>query len=212
MRILKKSYNLSGAGLIEILIAMVIFAIAIVAITSLNAKNFRQIKANEISDLSNKLMISSLEYLKAPTTSTGEGTGIQEIIEGFLAYGDDFACVKVEGDIITGAFSILEVEGSGCGSDLIKIPANRIQVGDCLNGSPYKISTGEGSGLEGLNICNQIIIQRQEKNEISGTPDGYFIISRVVYETPIKNTQNNTNFYVNEIYGFRPLTYEETGQ
>lgn len=203
----KKNNNFSAAGLIEILIAMVIFAIAIVAITSLNAKNFRQIKANEISDLANKLMISSLEYLKAPTTNTEQGEGIQEIIEGFLG-SDDFTCLKVNGNIDTSAFSIEEVTGFECPSNLIENPEKRLKFNEC-NGSSYKLQANQGSGLEGLNICNQIIIKRQERDELANTPDGFFIISRVVYETPVKNTQNNSNFYVNEIYGFRPLTYEE---
>lgn len=202
-----KNRKLKAAGLIEILIAMVIFAIAIVAITSLNAKNYRQIKANEITDLANKLMVSSLEYLKAPTTNTLEGNGIQEQLEAFFQDDPtkDYICIRVDGEIDSNDFNITKVT---CPNDPLT-SANRLKFDECTNGSEYLLDSSIGSGLEGITICNQIVVEKQLSTSVPGRPDGYKIISRVVYKTPIWNKDNESYFYINEIFGFRPFTFEQ---
>lgn len=62
----KSNKNFSAWGLVEILISMAIYAVAIVSITSLNAKNYYKIRENELADRSNKLLISAVEYFKSP--------------------------------------------------------------------------------------------------------------------------------------------------
>lgn len=188
--------NFKASGLIEMMIAMSIFAVAIVAITSLNARNYRQIKANEITDFSNKLMVSSLEYLKSPTTSSDEG--VQDIIENALNQSNTgYACFKLIEKVNSIDYSLSSVLQSDCNINI------RIDKNGCTANSVYKVSINStiNPNLAGLNICNQIIVKKDILNK------GYFLISRVVYQSPIIQ-EDNSYFLLNEIFGFRPFTYE----
>jgi len=185
--------KLNASGLIEMLIAMAIFAIAIVAITSLNAKNYQQIKTNEITDIANRIMVSNLEFMKAPTTTTNlgsSGQGIQELLESYLTTPSDVVCFKPTSplDNITN-FDVAQVT-TPC-------PA-KINRCDTSN-TAYKLANPTNSVLSGLWICNQIIVRMDPVQR------GYVINSVIVFQTP---KSSPTVPVVNEIIGFRPFTYE----
>jgi Tfp pilus assembly protein PilV len=185
--------RLNASGLIEMLIAMAIFAIAIVAITALNAKNYQQIKTNEITDIANRIMVSNLEFMKAPTTTTNlgsSGQGIQELLESYLTSPSDVVCFRPTAplDNITN-FDVAQVT-TPCPTKI-----NRCDTSN----TAYKLTNPTNSVLSGLWICNQIIVRMDPVQR------GYVINSVIVYQTP---KSSPTVPVVNEIIGFRPFTYE----
>jgi Tfp pilus assembly protein FimT len=192
---INKNKKLKASGLIEMLIAMAIFAVAIVAITALNAKNYQQIKTNEITDVANRIMVSNLEFMKAPTTTTNlgsSGQGIQELLESYLSSPSDIVCFKPTAplDNITN-FDVVQVT-TPCSI------TTKINKCDTSN-SAYKLTAPSSTALAGLWICNQIIVRMDPIQR------GYIINSVIVYQTP---KSSPTDPVVNEIIGFRPFTYE----
>jgi hypothetical protein len=205
-----KNKKMKAYGLVEILISMAIFAVAIISITSLNAKNFKQIKANEISDLSNKLMVSTLEYMKSPSTG-GVVESIQDKMEAALLNDlDGVVCFYIAGDIMNiwaaEIYANFQIEPTTLNCDVnaasLTTSNYRLQPNSCTSSSVYLIGTTD-TVLQGLKICNQIIVKRDAISR------GYLLISRVAYEKGVYDSTTNSSFGVNEIFGFRPYTYEE---
>jgi hypothetical protein len=199
---IKKQFK--ALGLIEILISMAIFAFAIIIITSLNAKNFKQIKSNEITDVANKLMLSTLEFMKSPTTNTASGVvgaGVQQLIESVYAAhpGRTDICFSLISRMDENNFTLND-QTLNCTDGLSSNSALRLN--NCILGNNYRVLANSPS-LSGLMICNQVVVRKDS------TQKGYFIVSRVVYTTPNSNFNTPNPVVINELFGFRPYTYEE---
>lgn len=209
--------KIKAAGLIEMLIAMAIFAIAVISITSLNAKNYMQIKTNELNDFANIFMVSSMEFMKTPTSTTASGTAVQKLIEDALIArggGEDEVCFRMTGDMGAAipTFGIVHVNNSllcpnniaGTAPAEVTIRNNTLNLSNCNTSNTYRVSIS-GANITGLLACNIIIVKKVQTTQ----QQGYFIISRIVYRTPLKDPTTNSQFRVNEIFGFRPFTYEQ---
>lgn len=189
---------------------MAIFAMGVIALTSLNAQNYRQVKANEIADLANKIMVSTLEYMKSPSGSDAEDVdSVQNILDQALA-SNEKACFALIGNIDQGStFQIGAVTNPvycPTGVESILNDSARLEWERCADAlSPYNQldASSYSPNLQGLKICNQLIVTRDDIER------GYIIISRVVYEKGLYDSSTNSNYSYNEIFGFRPYTYEE---
>jgi prepilin-type N-terminal cleavage/methylation domain-containing protein len=171
-----------GFGIIEILISLAIFAIGVISITSLNAKTYRVIKNNELSDFADRTMVKALEYFKSPTTSD-----IQDKLEGWILSGGgtEAYCSIISTSTIDESIK-LEFEYQDAGNYFPKPPT-------CLSGNPYKLNTSAESIYKDFYICEQIFVEKMT--------NGYKITSKVVYKI---DTETKTN----QLIGYRPFTYE----
>ena len=196
------------------LIAMAIFAIAVISITSLNARSYMQIKTNELNDFANIFMVSSMEFMKTPTSTTASGTAVQTLIENAIAAsGSTEVCFRMTGAINEAAptFGIIHVNNpllcpsgiAGTTPADIAVRNSVLNLTNCNTSNTYRLSI-TGVNISGLLACNIIIVKKVQTPQ----QQGYFIISRISYRTPIKDPTTNSQFRVNEIFGFRPFTYE----
>lgn len=150
--------KIKGFGLFEILISLVLFAVGVIAVTSLNAKTYKIIKNNELADFADRTMVKSLEYFKTPTTSD-----VQAQIEGWTGTSPFRANTYIT--------SIVD-ESSGLTFSLKDNLFAPISI--CDSTSSFKLKTTVGSIYEGFNICEQTIIEKKI--------NGYKITSRIVYD------------------------------
>jgi len=177
-------------GLIEILISLAIFALAIISITSTNAKTYRIVKNNELADFSNRTMVKTLEFFKAPTTDSlvaGIQQSTQKIIENALINNPPNPTKSVTFK----SNSIIDTNAQLTFQEVENNPISKIIT--CDSGSTYKVAVSPNSGYTGFDLCNQIIIEKKN--------DGYLIRSRIVYQ--IREITK-----INELIGYRPFTYD----
>ena len=177
--------KLKAWSLIEILIAMTIFAVAIIGITSLNAKNFLVIKRNEQQDQASRVMISVLEFFKSPTKES-QTTIINKL--GSTAPG-----VPIH--------LIVNTNDSNYSDIFVDTPFNWKEAAwtsgalvDCTASTANGRIGFKSSGFsDGFHICLQTDIQKQSY--------GYLITVKMLY-------LDSANALVTKsLIGYRPFTY-----
>ena len=191
MQLHHKNKKLNAFGLFEIVLSLAIFGIGIISLTSMNAKTYKVIKNNELSDFANRTMVKTLEFFKSPTTSS---TGTQQSTQKIISDAMFNEPVKILPPFITIQFNIDPSAMIDTTDQLAFIKnSDSTPIVDCSSTSSYKVFVSSGSNYEGLIICNQIIVDKMT--------NGYKITSRIVYiiDGEIKK---------NELIGYRPFTYE----
>jgi hypothetical protein len=178
--------KIKGFGLFEIVISLAIFAVGVITITSLNVRTYRVIKNNELMDFADRTMVKSLEYFKSPTTNDSATTkGVQAQLETWML-SSKVANVAISQDSpIDDSKELVFVNQS---STKLKINES------CFSSSLYKLKIDSNSLYGGLNICEQVIIEKKD--------NGYVITSIIVYQI---DGETKTR----QLIGYRPFTYEE---
>jgi hypothetical protein len=180
--------TLKASGLIEVMIAMTIFAVAVITITSMNANNYRTVKDNELEDLANQQMIKAMEFFKSPTTGNAANS-LQRILILDIPNIGNIACYTIITpiDATQTTLSIL-LRGNTL--------AACAKITSCNTTPNYDLQFGTNSNA--FPICNQIIVVKKSY--------GYEVTSRIAYKLGIKQPPAGTHF-VNELIGFRLFTY-----
>jgi len=176
--------KIKGFGLFEILISLVLFAVGVIAVTSLNAKTYKIIKNNELADFADRTMVKSLEYFKTPTTSD-----VQAQIEDWISLS---TYPNLRANCYISPTSIVDDSGE---LEFTRLDDSSTLYDKCDSSIPpvYRLRTKVGSLYEGFNICEEVIVEKKT--------NGYKITSRVVYDI-------GTETKVNQLIGYRPFTYE----
>jgi len=200
-----KSRNKSAQSLIEMLIAMTIFAVGVIGITALNASSFRTVKDNELEDLANQHMVKTLEYLKTGTTlNVTNGIAIQKFIEDAINNTNSscYNCNNSPTDQTVCFHVTTPIDSTGNILNLAQVDEGAnggcVPITSCPN--TYKLNATDPN-LSGFQVCNQIIVTRVTSGE-----DGYMITSRINYQLG-NRIPSSGSFFVNEIIGFRPFTF-----
>lgn len=145
----KKKYR--AFGLVEALIGIAIFGVAIVVATAVSIDSLKQVKENEVADFANSVMVQTLEFSKsnkvALTTLQGNG--------------NTFQAFKIDG-------SLENITGISLQNDTTKLASNA-----CSTTSPYYINIDWPEYTEST-LCNQIIVEATSSGNFK-------ITSRVVY-------------------------------
>ena len=173
-------------GLVEILVAMTIYGVAIIAITSLNARNYNVIRNNELTDRANKVMISATEFFKSPSEDVNRKYLTQQ---NFPSSG------------ITRSF-VLDTNSRDIRFDTnnpIKMnwisPNTNTIPNDCTESNPSRISffLKQSNTPDNFLVCVRVNITRMSK--------GYKIDTQMVYK-------KGADWITNNLIGYRPFTYE----
>lgn len=179
--------RLKGWGLVEILISMTIFGIAIIGITALNVKNLKTVRENELADQANKVMIAGLEYFKSPPQE------VQELLMDTIKDDVEAADFVLNDETKTVDFS----QGTrkyGFVSSLTfpdKIEPTKIPEGKCTKGGAGEVIFA-GSDFR---MCMHVLINKQSY--------GFQVVSSIIYFA-------ESEWHTNSIVGYRPFTYEDT--
>lgn len=166
-------------GLAEVVVAIAIFGVVMVITISMTVAALRTVKDNELSDLANSIMITSLEYAKSPA-------GFNAISGGTVATGS-LRSFKVNTSLYDPNnpnftdFQLQEVNQT-----------NRIST--CNSNSRFlvKIASSNSPGTSELNnfrVCNQLLIQEASDQTVT-------ITSVVVYTVSGRTT-------ISELVGFK---------
>ena len=185
MSVLKqtKTLKLKAWGLVEILIAMTIFAVAIISITSLNARNYTIIKNNELADQANKVMISAVEYFKAPAANVQ--TFLTTNVTGTEAKS---FWLDVNSNVIDASRNDLQFQWISS--------TTPEDFANCTNSSAYKVTFKAADGtISAFLVCLKVDIKKQN--------NGFQIVSYITYFLSSVPTTNS-------IVGYRPFTYLDT--
>jgi len=161
-------------GLVEILVSLVIYGLAIIGVTALTISSYRTVKDNEIGDLANSLMVRGIEYLKSPNAVGNLPAGTGDIV----VFKIDTGGSNQVGNPLA---VFLPVSVPGADTD-------RINVDDCTSSSIFKINFA--ANINPYLMCNQIIVKKTSSKD-------YLIQSVVVF-------QLSRGFEQNELIGFRP--------
>lgn len=152
-------------GLLEVLIAIAISAMVMVGAIAVSSKGIRTVKKNELEDLSNGILLQSLEIARSPVNFN-----LDSLVSG--SNTTYFVLVKTaEGEVA------LQKKETGAG-----------EISTCDQGSQYKvdiIDIGEdleyvdSDFAEAYTICNQIIVDEVSND---GIRRKFQINSVVVYK------------------------------
>lgn len=174
--------KIKGFGLIEILISLVIFAVGVISVTTLNVKTYRIIKNNELADFADRTMVKSLEYFKTPTID------VQTNLENWMN-SSPTKNVEVSIDpssLIDDSLPLL--------FRVLGYPSVMTLQDSCDPAGLYKITTSPTSIYNGFVICEQVFIEKKT--------NGYKITSKVIYDIGVSEPK------INQLIGYRPFTYE----
>lgn len=148
-----KKKSIKAFGLAEILIALAIFGVVMIAAIALNVRSLSTIKDNELSDLANSVMVRSVEYSKTPDFSL-----LVEQTQG----------VTKTAFAITGDLSNVNT------STLTLVQRTDVQkITTCDASSQFKVQI---SNTPNFDLCNQIIVEDVGNGN-------YSVTSVVVYKT-----------------------------
>lgn len=174
-------HQIKAWGLVEILISMTIYAVAIVGITSLNARNYFMIRENELADRANKVMLSSMEYFKSPALEVQDMLITQfpstNVTKSFYLNSDSNQIDLNSGSINKMVWAV-SANNPVCNSSAVR----RV----------YFILNDYSS--DNFLLCLRV--------EITRKPNGFMINSIIEYEKNGKLISNN-------LIGYRPFTYED---
>ena len=175
---LKPINKIKAFGLVEILVSLVIYGIAIIGVTALTISSYRTVKDNEIGDLANSLMVRGIEYFKSPNAIANLPINNGET----RVFNLNTASPNDVGNPAAQFIPVIVTSLPWAGNP------TRINISDCTASSIFKITFA--SGVNPYTMCNQIIVQK------TSTKD-YLIQSVVVF-------QLSRRFEQNELIGFRP--------
>ncbi len=184
-------------GLVEIMISIGIFGVAIISITSLNARSFNKIKDNELTDQSNRIMISAAEYFKSPAQD------VQDLLRTVPEVSTPSvpAYFKLP-STVNNPFVIdaSNIESSNWRWEKVTSLPLPTTLGNCTAGSIYQIvfksaATADSASLtSGFLLCSQVVVEKRTY--------GYQITSNISYRVGgIDKT--------NQIKAYRPFTYAD---
>lgn len=150
--------KIKAFGLVEILVSLVIFGIAVIAVTNLTVSSYRIVKDNELSDMSNSLMLRGMEYFKSAKSITA----LSAITAGSTVY------FKINSGIGT------EVGNPAAdpSTDNLPVLVAGGAITSCTEGSAYKVYVYNFSAFL---LCNQIAVTKTATND-------FIIKSTVIYQ------------------------------
>lgn len=174
-------------GLVEILIAMAIYAGAIIAITSLNSKNYYIIRENELADRANKLMLVASEYFKSPA---------QEVQEIYLNTTNLPSEDSTNSFILKGASRVINTKEAGVVANQWETISNQYGLPlHCTIDSPTAVTFRRDDGsIDPFFICLRVDVKKGK--------NGYQITSKISYKR--KSSSELTH---NDLISYRPFTY-----
>ena|SRR3989304_8329648 len=151
--------KIKAFGLVEILVSLVIYGVAVIAVTSLTINSYRTIKDSELSDFANSVMVRGVEYFKSADTLTILPTS-----------GKKSFIISSDLGNPSSPFSMTE------------IPGITDKITACSTGSQFHVTI---SGNEGFLLCNQILISKLSSNDYLIDSVIVFQLSRRVEQTEL---------------------------
>lgn len=184
--LLNTNKNLKAWGLVEILISMTIYAVAIISITSLNARNYLIIRDNELTDRANKLMVAATEYFKSPADEVqvilaSDLTSLNQTKTYIL--NNDSNTIDLTDDINAMEWETTTITNFPCNN-----PSDVSNVTFIIDNSGYTSS-------DNFLTCIRV--------EVTRKANGYKINS-------IMNYKKGEDLTYNNLIAYRPFTYEVT--
>lgn len=162
---MNKEYNnqqsRNAFGLVEIIVAIAIFATAMIATVSLAIGSLRTVKDNELADTANAVMVGSMEYMKSP------------------------AAVPVLNQLTAGrrefAFSVSsEIDTENPNLTTLRQMDQADVINTCSDSSEYRVVLRD---FPDFLVCNQILLQQAAGNS--------FEIRSIVYYQTSKGISRN---------------------
>ncbi len=142
-------------GLVEVLVAMAISSILMIASVHVSLQSVKVVQKNELKDQSSDILISSLEISRSP---------VDFDINSLLGNAQE-GYFKLERDIQTNEINIVEANQTFQG-----------ELNSCDESSEYLVNLPDENALP---MCNQVIIEEYSKEGIRRT---FKVKSIVVYE------------------------------
>lgn len=179
--------KIRGWGLVEILISMTIYAVAIITITSLNLKNYYIIRQNELADRANKLMIGAIEYFKSPAQE------VQDLLAANLTSNGQAAEY-----VLTNTSRTVDIESSATPVDWQFQASGSTSIA-CKSGASsqvsFKYSVKSTKVTDNFLSCIYVLV-------VKGTT-GYTITANLSYQ----KSSSASELVSSSLIGFRPFTY-----
>jgi prepilin-type N-terminal cleavage/methylation domain-containing protein len=160
-------------GLVEVLIAIAISGVIMLAVVNVAARGLRLVRENEIRDTASAVMLRSLEIARSPV---------------------DFNFNEIVPETGRTSFTVNYEEGAVTLSEESFGDPNGIT--DCESGSRYQVDLADN-----LLICNQVIISLSNSRQIDSTTREltYQVESVVVYDFIGQDVQDSLISYRTEI-------------
>lgn len=181
----RSNKKMGGWGLVEILISMTIYAIAIITITSLNLKNYYIIRQNELSDRANKVMIGAIEYFKSPAKEVQDSLASALSTKGSTAYF-----------VLNSGSKVIDVSNpTAIGWE---VTTNTASATSCSTSSVanFKFKLNSTTVADNFLGCIYVRVTRESI--------GYSIQAVLTFQ------KDSTSKLINsDLIGFRPFTYED---
>lgn len=159
-------------GLAEVIVAIGIFGTVMVVTVSMTVAALRTVKDNELADMANSVMVTSLEYVKSPAGF--------EAIQSTVPSTGALKTYKIKTSLYNPdnpSFTDFQLETT--------TETNRITT--CDDSSPFLVKiaesspTGAQASLNNFKVCNQILIQTASNQTVTITSVVVYVISdRVV--------------------------------